>query len=100
MTLVRWMAILEGTSLLALLFIAMPLKYQFGYPEAVRWVGQAHGILFLTFNAVLFGYALKGGLTENQAFKGFLASFIPFGTFVYKATTLKTIRAQSTRPEG
>lgn len=100
MALVRWMAILEGTSLLALLFIAMPLKYQFGYPEAVRWVGQIHGILFLTFNAVLFGYALKGVLIETQAFKGFLASFVPFGTFVYKATTLKAIRSQSTEPLG
>lgn len=94
MTLVRWMAILEGTSLLALLFIAMPLKYQFGYPEAVRWVGQLHGLLFLSFNAVLFGYNLKGGLTEMQAFKGFLASFIPFGTFIYKATTLKKINSK------
>jgi len=94
MTLVRWMAILEGTSLLALLFIAMPLKYQFGYPEVVRWVGQLHGLLFLSFNAVLFGYTLKGGLTEIQAFKGFLASFIPFGTFIYKATTLKKINSK------
>ncbi|MDG4812798.1 DUF3817 domain-containing protein [Hydrogenovibrio sp. 3SP14C1] len=91
MTFVRWMAILEGTSLLVLLFIAMPLKYQFGQPEAVRWVGQIHGILFITFNVVLFGYATKGRLTETQAFKGFLASFVPFGTFVYKATTLKKI---------
>jgi len=95
MTLVRWMAILEGTSLLVLLFIAMPLKYQFGQPEAVRWVGQIHGILFLSFNAVLFGYAIKGKLTETQAFKGFIASFIPFGTFIYKATTLKKAQAKT-----
>lgn len=89
LTFLKIMALLEGTSLLALLLIAMPLKYHFGLPEAVKIVGMLHGILFLAFNAVLFGYAAKGALTEMQAFKGFIASFVPAGTFIYKATVLK-----------
>ena len=35
----------EGVSLLLLLFVAMPLKYQWGMPEYVSWVGRAHGFL-------------------------------------------------------
>ncbi|MPQ76689.1 DUF3817 domain-containing protein [Hydrogenovibrio sp. JE_KL2] len=83
------MALLEGTSLLLLLFIAMPLKYQFGIPEAVSWVGRAHGGLFIAFNLVLVSYVLKGLLSEMQGLKGFLASLLPFGTFIYKAKVLK-----------
>jgi integral membrane protein len=88
----RWlkiMALLEGTSLLLLLFIAMPLKYHFGMPEVVSWVGRAHGGLFIAFNLVLASYVLKGLLSEMQGFKGFLASLLPFGTFIYKAKVLK-----------
>jgi integral membrane protein len=53
MTFLRLMALLEGSSLLLLLFVAMPLKYQFGMPEVVSWVGQLHGALFVIFNIVL-----------------------------------------------
>lgn len=87
----KGLAILEGTSLVALIFIAMPLKYAFGYPQAVSIIGLLHGILFMTFSALLAAYALKGWLTEMQAFRGFLAALIPFGTFIYQATTLRKL---------
>jgi integral membrane protein len=83
------MALLEGTSLLLLLFVAMPLKYSYGMPEAVKMVGAAHGGLFVLFNIVLFYHVLKGHLSAVMGFVGFIASFIPFGTFVYKAKVLK-----------
>jgi integral membrane protein len=35
-----FMGLLEGGSLLVLVFIAMPLKYWAGFPEAVRFVGS------------------------------------------------------------
>ncbi|HCV9476988.1 TPA: DUF3817 domain-containing protein [Staphylococcus aureus] len=38
---------LEGTSFLLLLCIAMPLKYMLDIPEGVKYIGMAHGILFL-----------------------------------------------------
>jgi len=89
MVFLRVMALLEGTSLLLLLFVAMPLKYSYDMPEAVSWVGRAHGWLFLAFNVVLFYNVFKGRLSEVQGFLGFIASFVPFGTFVYKAKVLK-----------
>ena len=88
---VRFMALLEGTSLLVLLLIAMPLKYHFDMPEAVKLIGPIHGFLFLAFNAVLFGYAAKGHLSGVKAVLGFFASLIPFGTFVYKYKVLKSL---------
>ena len=49
----RILAMLEGTSLILLLFVAMPMKYQFGIPEATKIVGMIHGILFLSFVSML-----------------------------------------------
>lgn len=90
MKFLKFMALLEGTSLLLLLFVAMPLKYNYGMPEAVSVVGRAHGGLFIAFNIVLFYHVIKGHLSEVKGFVGFLASLVPFGTFIYKAKVLKS----------
>lgn len=75
--------ILEGISLLVLFGIAMPLKYMAGKPEAVKWVGWAHGVLFVTFIAiVLWVYFQKNWQFKKVVF-AFIAAFLPFGTFVF-----------------
>ena len=43
------MGYLEGTSFLLLLGIAMPLKYMMDIPEGVKYIGMAHGMLFITY---------------------------------------------------
>ncbi len=88
MKFLRFMALLEGSSLLILLFIAVPLKAYFGIPEAVKMIGPIHGMLFLAFNAMLMVNSNNGNLTGKQALLGSVASFIPFGTFVFKARIL------------
>jgi len=88
MKFLKFMALLEGTSLLLLLFVAMPLKYQFGIPEYVSLVGRAHGGLFIAFNIMLFYRVFKGQISEVKGFLGFLASLVPFGTFYFKAKVL------------
>jgi integral membrane protein len=88
-TAIRWAALFEGSSLLLLLFIAMPLKYYAGIPEAVKIIGPIHGVLFLGFLFFLFSHAGKGELNITKTTLGFIASFIPFGTFVFKAVVLK-----------
>jgi len=88
-SLLRWSALFEGSSLLLLLGVAMPLKYYAGIPEAVKIVGPLHGVLFLTFLVLLFSHTLKGELSFVKTLTGFFASFIPFGTFVFKAKALK-----------
>ena len=44
----RLLSLVEGLSLITLLFIAMPAKYQFGH-DFVWPVGMAHGVLWLAF---------------------------------------------------
>lgn len=74
----------EGYSYLALLFIAMPLKYMASMPIAVRIAGSLHGILFIAFMFYIFKmYKEKKLDTENSVY-AFLLSLIPFGTFFLK----------------
>ncbi len=74
-------ALLEGVSLLLLLFIAMPLKYIWEMPQMVQVVGMAHGILFLAYVAIAFMVynELKWSLKTLAVV--LIASVIPFGTF-------------------
>lgn len=78
----RKIALLEGLSFLILLFIAMPLKYMANFPMAVTIVGGIHGVLFI---ALLY-YAWEVKSEYNKSFfwliKAFLASILPFGTFL------------------
>ncbi len=89
-SLLRWAALFEGSSLILLLFVAMPLKYYAGIPEAVKIIGPLHGILFLSFIVLLFSHAAKNELSLLKTSVGLIASFIPFGTFIFKAKMLKT----------
>ncbi len=78
----RILAILEGISLLILVFVAVPLKYGLGNPGPVKLMGPVHGTLFLLF---LFN-TLSVGIEQQWKFKEttwkvILACFIPFGTF-------------------
>ena len=72
---------LEGYSYLALLFIAMPLKYMADMPLAVRIAGSVHGALFVAFIIAIFLMIRKKLLTTENASYAFLLSLIPFGTF-------------------
>lgn len=72
---------MEGVSFLLLLFIAMPLKYIWDMPMAVRITGSIHGILFIAFISVLWDAKSKIPLSLKTVIICFLLSVIPFGTF-------------------
>jgi len=71
----------EGISYLLLLFVAMPLKYAFGFPLAVKWMGSLHGFLFVAFMVMLYYGFMTKSITLKAAVRAFMLSLIPFGTF-------------------
>lgn len=77
----RLLAYLEGISFLILLGIAMPLKYYYDQPNAVKIVGMTHGILFVLYTINLLIVHLKLRWGYGKTFGAFVAAFIPFGTF-------------------
>lgn len=89
----RISAIAEGISYLLLLLIAMPLKYMYSLPEAVRLVGSIHGGLFVVFMALLLAVYLRRTMTFKQCTTAFVASLLPFGAFVFDAYIKRRVSA-------
>ena len=87
----RLVALLEGSSFLILLFVAMPLKYLAGMPLAVRVVGSIHGALFIAFVVVLYRAARARGWPHRRSVAAFVASILPFGTFVFDRSLRREI---------
>ncbi|MFT4412816.1 DUF3817 domain-containing protein [Fredinandcohnia humi] len=78
----RFMGFLEGGSLLVLLFIAMPLKYGAGIPEAVRVVGSLHGFLFILYLLVIAYTTFKIKWSFKWVISAVAVAFIPFGNII------------------
>jgi integral membrane protein len=78
----RMIALAEGISFLTLLCIAMPMKYFIGMPEVVRVVGSIHGGLFLLYVGLLTAIHFRQRWPIMFSLYAFVASIIPFGTFV------------------
>jgi integral membrane protein len=72
----------EGLSFLLLLGIAMPLKYLAGRPEAVKWVGWAHGVLFILYLALITHAWTKHRWPLSRPILLVAAAFFPFGPFL------------------
>lgn len=79
---VRIVALIEGVSFLLLLGVAMPLKYFADQPLAVRYVGWAHGLLFVLLVLLLLSAWGSKALSTRHAALVFVASLLPFGPFV------------------
>lgn len=76
------MGLLEGASLIILLFLAMPLKYMGGIHEAVTIVGSIHGGLFITYVLITLYTTYRIRWSFKWLFGAIAVAFIPFGNLV------------------
>ncbi len=74
----RLLSLIEGASLVILLFIAMPAKYHLGYFDIVWIVGMTHGILWLAYVAASLPVSHKQNWSVYFWMLALLASVIPF----------------------
>ena len=91
----RLIALLEGVSLIILVFIAVPVKYLMGDHTMVKLIGPIHGVLFLlfVFNTLSVGVEYKWSFTATT-WKVLLACIIPFGTFYIDSKILSKIKSE------
>ena len=78
----RKTAVVEGISYLILLFVAMPLKYFFNIPEAVKYFGWIHGVLFLVFLVFLVLAAVQYRWSLIRIGIYLIASVLPIVPFI------------------
>ncbi|ASB89025.1 DUF3817 domain-containing protein [Bacillus sonorensis] len=89
--LLRGIGIIEGISYLVLLFIAVPLKYAAGFPGLVQIFGMVHGVLFILFVLMLVIVWFRHRWPLFSVLGAFIASLLPFGTFVLDARLRKKL---------
>lgn len=88
----RVIGFIEGVSFLVLLGIAMPLKYFWDAPQAVRVVGMAHGVLFIAYVAAAVQAWLEYDWSWKRAALVIAASLVPFGTFYADVKWMRDVR--------
>ena len=82
-TILRFMGIMDGISLLVLLGIAMPLKYWADLPFAVTVAGSIHGGIFMGYVASIIYTQIRIQWNIGWSLLALLVAFIPFGNFCF-----------------
>lgn len=92
----RQASLLEGTTLLVLLLVAVPLKHLAGWDGAVKLMGPLHGLAFLCYAwlAVQLVAEADGRWTDTARLIGL--AVVPFGGFVGAARLARRAAAPDT----
>ena len=77
-----WLAFSDGIALLALVFIAVPLKYVLDQPLGVKVLGPVHGALFLSLATAKLAALARGVLRPALALMLIVGAFLPLGAFL------------------
>ncbi len=77
----RITAILEGISYLALFAVTMPLKYLADLPMPNKYVGYAHGFLFIAYIILAIVFWMEKKWSVKRLIILLVASLLPFATF-------------------
>ncbi len=85
----KYLAIIEGISALLLFFFAMPMKYAFGMPIFVKYIGMGHGVLFTLYIVIATILKFKDKWSLKKYLEICIASIPPFGTFYIEKKYLK-----------
>jgi integral membrane protein len=94
----RFIGIAEGISFLVLLLIAMPLKYFLGLPLAVKYVGWAHGVLFMLYIVLVLLAIRPMKWSVMNVLIAWAASLVPAGTFFLDSSLKRRLKELSASP--
>jgi len=92
----RLLGMAEGISFLALLGVAMPLKYIAGNPMPVRYTGMVHGLLFIGYTLSVLQVAFDRSWPFTRTLGFLVAAVVPFGPFIADRYLLRADASGST----
>jgi len=74
-------SLIEATTLVLLVCVAVPLKHLAGLPIGVAVMGPVHGLAFLTYGWVAIQAVAGGGWRRPEAARLLLLAVVPFGGY-------------------
>ena len=93
----RFVSVVEGCTLLILVFVADPIKHLGGYAIATTIMGPIHGMAFLLYIWTLIQTVSRTDFRRPDVVQMVMAAFIPFGAFLNERAL--SARPCSPRPE-
>jgi integral membrane protein len=78
----KLMAYIVGTGLIILVFLGIPLQAWAGAPQVAKYVGFAHGILYIVYLLSALDLARRARFTLLQMAAMIGAGFLPFLAFI------------------
>jgi integral membrane protein len=89
----RLASVVEGTTLLVLLGVAVPLKHLAGVSAATAVMGPVHGLAFVFYVWTVVQTVSGGGWTRSEALRLGVAALVPFGGFVNERSLARRRRS-------
>ena len=89
----RVMAWIVGILLIALILVAVPLKYLAGMDEPVALIGTLHGWLYFIFFLTACDLALRASWTLRGTVLTLVAGTVPILSFVAERNATRKTRA-------
>lgn len=89
-------SLVEGTTLLLLVLVAVPLKHALHVSAAVTVMGPVHGLAFLFYVWCAVEAAAGGGWSRREIARLFVAALVPFAGL----TNLAVLRNRAAAAAG
>ncbi|WP_454724472.1 MULTISPECIES: DUF3817 domain-containing protein [Cupriavidus] len=84
-------SVIEGTTLMLLAGVAVPLKHLGGWPVGVQVLGPLHGLALLIYLWIAMQTVAEAGWPRRDVVSVFLAPILPFGGFFNAAFVSRKI---------
>ncbi|MEZ0608418.1 DUF3817 domain-containing protein [Fibrella sp. WM1] len=94
----RVASMLEGTSLLVLFLVGVPMKHLYQQPGVVQAVGPIHGLLFVWYALTVIQAKTEYRWPLGKTLLALIASFVPGGTFYADHVIFRKLREQTQEP--
>lgn len=88
----RLLAYIVGIGLITLVFVGVPLKYWAHSPGVAKYVGTAHGFLYIVYLVTCLDIGLRYRLHPLRLLALASAGFVPFVSFIAERNTTAYIR--------
>jgi integral membrane protein len=90
----RVLAYIVGVGLATLVFVGMPLQYWAHSPAVAKYVGTAHGLLYIVYLLACIDLGARYRFGWKRLLALVSAGFVPFVSFVAERKTTAFVRSR------